>query len=538
MKRVCLLQCSAFFLFGPRLVPKGSSDVPKRSPDYELGNAMPSQPSIHESVKSRVFAFPSSLVMSEPMEGLMKVRSVNRICLLAVCCVLMEITGCISSSQSGEAPELLSVVAISRHGIRSPTSTQATMDLYTTRPLGFPQWAPPADVAGQLSTVGQQNAARLGAWYRDFYAAQGLLPPRGTCPAAGTVFAYADLFERTLHTAQGYVDGMFQSEAIPDCGVQVIQSDKPIDPYIDTARTGICAIDTVGDLAAFNAKTDGGNSASLIKTYSTQIAALQAVTQCCQPAACKTLANPTPISCSLLDLPTTVNSNGSVGFTSGSLFDVADALSETLELEYAQGMSDTDCATAPGARCLGWGAIPPGGLQDMTKLHVLNMVDLTCQLPSYAQVGSSNLMWQVVGTMGQALSGVKNPEMLAPTESKFTLIVAHDENISAIAGFLGGLTWKADGFEQNDPGPAGALVFELYRVKQSEQTIVRLFYVIASLDQMRSGTTLTLDTPPQRIPLAIPACGGLLDCPYDQFKSFITAHVRPDCLIPSASQQP
>jgi len=80
-------------------------------------------------------------------------------------------------------------------------------------------------------------------------------------------------------------------------------------------------------------------------------------------------------------------------------------------------------------------------------------------------------------------------------------------------------------------GAAGALVFELHKVKQSGQLIVRLFYVIATLGQMRNGTTLTLNRPPQRISLAIPACGGLFDCPYDQFKTFITANVRQDCLV-------
>jgi hypothetical protein len=59
--------------------------------------------------------------------------------------------------------------------------------------------------------------------------------------------------------------------------------------------------------------------------------------------------------------------------------------------------------------------------------------------------------------------------------------------------------------------------------------------VIASLDQMRDGTTLTLQTPPQRIPLAIPACGGLLDCPYEQFKTFITSNVKTDCIVTATS---
>jgi 4-phytase/acid phosphatase len=475
----------------------------------------------------------------------MKRFSVNRFYLIALCCTLMMAAGCSSSYQNHDDTALLSVVAISRHGIRSPTpaAPQYALSLYTQQPAGFPLWPDTGSTAGQLTGKGKQNATRLGAWYRDFYAAQGVLPPKGTCPATGAVYVYADTFQRTLETAKGYLDGMFQSEATPDCGIPVIQSDSVTDtnnqdPYIATAAAGVCTsykptgIDTTADLAAFDAETGGGTPATLINTYSTQLQTLQAVTQCCQPAACATTAT-TP--CSLLELPTTVNTTGAVSFATGSLFNVADTVTETFEMEYAQGMPDTECVTTTGGECVGWGAIPQHGLQEMTKLHVLNMVNLTCQLPSFAQVGSTNLMWQVVGTMDQTLSGVKNTEstepILAPVGSKFTLFVAHDENIAAIAKFLGGVQWTAKGFAPNDPGPAGALVFELHRIKQSGDLIVKLYYVIASLDQMRNGTTLSLETPPQRIPLAIPACGGLRDCPYDQFKSFITAHVRQDCLV-------
>jgi len=439
----------------------------------------------------------------------------------------MMVTGCASSQDDGA--ELLSVVVISRHGIRSPTSSVESMNLYTLRPQGFPIWPSPADVPGNLSTVGRQNVVRLGSWYRDFYAAQGLLPPKGSCPAAGSVFVYADNFERTINTAQGYLEGMFPSEATADCGIQVVHSSEQLDPYILTAAAGVCPIDTAADLSAFNAKI-GGNPASLINAYSAQLQMLQEVTECCEPAACATPANPTPASCSLLYLPATVKTTGSVGFAKGTLFEVADSITETFQLEYAQGMPDTDCETTQGSECVGWGAIPSGGLYDMMKLHVMNF-DLYCSLPSFAQVSSSNLMWQLVGTMDQTLSGVKNADILAPAESKFTLFVAHDANLSAIAAFLGGVTWKAEGFRQNDPGPAGALVFELHEVKQSGKLIVRLFYVIATLEQMRDNTTLTLETPPQRIPLTIPACGGLLDCPYDQLKAFITANVCQDCLV-------
>lgn len=453
----------------------------------------------------------------------MRYSSVKLFFLIMTICSLTVTAGCGSSSTQGSSDtELLSVVAISRHGIRSPTSTADSLNQYTSRSQGFPIWPPhlePPDVplpAGDLTDFGQQNAARLGSWYRDFYAAQGILPPRGSCPAPGTVFIYADNIERTLHTAQGYLEGMFLSEATPDCGIEVDHTKLPFDPYIVTAIIpGL--IDRATDQEVFNAKIGGVNGTLLQSTYAAQLQMLQTVTG----------TGTTPI----LTLPTTQTTAGPVQFAPGTLFDVADTLTETFELEYAQGMPDTDCQSTPGAQCVGWGAIPPGGLYDMTKLHVMNM-ELYCGLPSFAQVTSTNLMWQVVGTMDQTLSGVKNPAMFAPKDNKFSLYVAHDENIMAIAAFLGGLTWKAEGFLKNDPGPAGALVFELHRVKWSGQLIVRGYYVIASLDQMRNGTTLTLDTPPQRIPLRIPACGNRYDCPYDQFKSYITSHVSQESIFP------
>jgi glucose-1-phosphatase len=165
------------------------------------------------------------------------------------------------------------------------------------------------------------------------------------------------------------------------------------------------------------------------------------------------------------------------------------------------------------------------------KLHVMN-IWLYGGLPSFAQVGSTNLVTQVVGTLDQALSGEKDPGMLAPEASTFTMFVAHDVNLVAISAFFGGLTRKGEGFIQDDPGPAGALVFELRRSRQSQKPSVSLYYVIASLDQMRGRTTLSLETPPQRIPLRIPACGGTYDCPYDVLKAFV-AHVREDCIIKS-----
>jgi hypothetical protein len=335
---------------------------------YPISCTLQPRDSIEESAQSGKIAFVNQFTLNEagkaggagtrpacaevPREFYMKRISVKRFYLIAVCSIFTMLTGCISSKYGKRWRKW------QRHPVALRRRDQPARDSFTDlssshhEPVypataGFSAVASASGYPGNLSTVGQQNAALLGSWYRDFYAAQGILPAKGSCPAAGTVYVYADLNERTLQTAQGYVDGMFQSEALPDCGVQVVQSNKPVDPYIQTAAAGIanCAINTTQDLAAFNAQTGGANNfAALINTYSSQLQTLQTVTQCCQLSACITPTNLTPTSCTLLELPTTVNTTGAVSFASGSLFGVADTLTETFELEYGQGMPVTGTA--------------------------------------------------------------------------------------------------------------------------------------------------------------------------------------------------
>jgi len=388
---------------------------------------------------------------------------------------------CTNRESTDYDTELLSVVMISRHGIRSQTQTLDYLNQFTTRPQGFPLWSPPADIPGNLSAKGKENVTKLGAWYRDFYASQGLLPPRGTCPAAGTVFAYANVYERTIQTAQGYLDGLFQDEVTPDCGFQVHYSDKSIDPYFLPLNAGLCKVDSVSDMQILN-DSIGGNPDTLKTTYASQLQLMQDVTQSCELSACITTENPNPASCDLLDLPSAAGFTAATGKVElKTLFYMMDQISEQFQLEYAEGMSETDCPSNAGAQCVGWGVIPSGKMYDLMSFRSL-YYNLIHGLPSFVQASASNLITQTVGAFDQALSGIKNPDMLAPLESRFTLFAGHDtDSVFAVGRFLD-VNLNAEGFVLNDPGPAGALVFELHKIKQSGQYIVRLFYVIASLE--------------------------------------------------------
>jgi Histidine phosphatase superfamily (branch 2) len=114
----------------------------------------------------------------------------------------------ISNAAAAADYELLSTVIVSRHGVRSPIAGTSSLASIAGDP--WPSWPVPP---GHLTPRGAELARLLGAYYRDYYVAQGLLPAQG-CPQPGAVFAWADIDQRTRATAQSLLDGMF-----PDCGL-------------------------------------------------------------------------------------------------------------------------------------------------------------------------------------------------------------------------------------------------------------------------------------------------------------------------------
>jgi len=85
------------------------------------------------------------------------------------------------------------------------------------------------------------------------------------------------------------------------------------------------------------------------------------------------------------------------------------------------------------------------------------------------------------------------------------VIVGHDGNLSNIQGTLN-LTWLLPGYQPNDTPPGGALVFELWRQPAGGEYSVRTYYTAQTLEQMRQALPLTLDSPPAKATVFVPAC--------------------------------
>jgi 4-phytase/acid phosphatase len=110
-----------------------------------------------------------------------------------------------------------------------------------------------------------------------------------------------------------------------------------------------------------------------------------------------------------------------------------------------------------------------------------------------------------------------------------SILAGHDTNLSNLSGMLD-LSWRVPGHASDDTPPESALIFSLWREAATGGWFVKLEFVTPSLDQMRRLEPLTLDSPPIRVPVAIPACaspradGG---CPWPAFSAAMRKAIDP-----------
>ena len=314
--------------------------------------------------------------------------------------------------------ELVSTVAVSRHGVRSPIAGHSSLASFAADP--WPSW-PVAP--GYLTPRGAELAKLLGSYYRDYFASQGLIPAQG-CPS-GAVSVWADVAERTRVTAQSLLDGMF-----PGCGLAPASSSMPIDPLFHPTRAGVCRIDPAQARKSVLRRA-GGDLASLQRKFRAEIAALQGVLKCCQPELCR--ASGTSAPCSLRNLPSALVA-GDNGVRLSGPITIGSTASEVFLLEYADGLPDQQIA---------WGrASTPQAIQPLLRLHTLDF-DLMERTPYLAKRQGSALVDKIWSTLRNSV------ETNGADGRRLTLLVGHDTNLANIGGMLG-LHWSLPSFLPNE----------------------------------------------------------------------------------------
>jgi 4-phytase / acid phosphatase len=384
-----------------------------------------------------------------------------------------------SPAQNVSSSELMYVVIVSRHGVRSPTGKTDQLNQYSLKP--WPVWSVPP---GYLTEHGAKLMTLLGAYDRELFAKEGMLAADG-CADAQHVSIVADSDQRTRETGKALAAGMF-----PGCNIAVrALAEGTPDPLFHPLETGIGHPDKALAAAAVAGRI-GGDPAGLMNAYRPQLDALEEVLKGCRPGpACAGAQS------SLYDIPSSISpGKGDHLVDLRSPLGTAATMAENLLLEYTEGLD---------AAQVGWERVDASKIRELIQLHTAS-VDVLQHTGYIARAQASNLLRHILDSMEQATTGKAVAGALGKPGDRLLLLVGHDTNLENISGALG-LSWIVDG-RWNDTPPGGALVFEVWKDRLTGDYSVRTTYTAQTLDQMRSATTLSVHNPPERVPVFVPGC--------------------------------
>jgi 4-phytase/acid phosphatase len=397
--------------------------------------------------------------------------------------------------------ELKFVAIVSRHGVRSPTGKTDLLNQYSVEP--WPKWSVPP---GYLTEHGAHVMTLFGAYDHELLAAQGLLAPNG-CEDAPRITIVADSDQRTRETGKALAAGL-----APGCDIAVAALPEGAhDPLFHSLGAGVGHLDKSLTATAISGRI-GTDQQELTEAYRPQLEALEEVLLGCKVGAqCPTSGKVAPLSIFAIPSLSASGNSGGMGESRTSL-DLASTMTENLLLEYAEGMD---------AANVGWGRVDIRKLRELLQLHVAHE-DIADRTSYIARAQSSNLLSHILQSMQQAVSAQPVTGAISKPEDRLLILVGHDTNLATIAGALN-LNWLIDG-RRDDTPPGGALVFELWKASGKETYSVRTYYMAQTLDQMRNATPLSLQNPPERVPVFVPGCSQTnFSCEWEVFQQAIHA---------------
>ena len=430
--------------------------------------------------------------------------------------VSFKLAGAQASSVDKQPPaqtdlKLKFAVIVTRHGVRSPIRSVEELEAYSEAP--WPAWGV---APGDLTPNGRKLMVMFGSYYRAYFAHNGLLSTAG-CGDPNSIHIRADVDARTQDTGRALASGM-----MPGCSVDVHVSSTRKDPLFSPLAAGIGTPDRALAVASIAGRI-GGNPDAVVANHRQAFDTLRQVLFGCMPS----------VPCAAEEQrgkKTILREPSSLGATEhGHMADiygplkVGSSLSESLQLEYANGMT--------GER-LGWGRLTTAKLMDIMTLHAA-YADLVRQTPYIARIQASNLLSHIVSSMQQAVDNAPARGALGKVGDRLLVIVGHDTNLSNIAGTLG-ISWLLNGYQRDDTPPGGALVFELWQ-DMNEEFTVRTYFTAQSLEQMHSVLPISLKSPPLTSPIFIPGCSEgeqHMACTWKGFQRTVESALDPEFVKP------
>jgi 4-phytase/acid phosphatase len=421
----------------------------------------------------------------------------------AVCWISSLAMGAQAKKQDSEE-HLKFVLILTRHGVRSPTWSNARLNEYSSQP--WPEW--PVE-PGFLTPHGKQLMTLFGGYYRTDFARRGLLSDSG-CADAQDVYIRADTDERTVETARGLADGM-----LPGCKAEVHSLGAGVDDELFHRLPKSSQLDSQVAYSALSGRI-GSNPQALLAAYKMPLDAMQKVLLSCAQASCPAAAK----SLYGVQASLTPATGEHLAELKGPLSTAA-TFAENLQLEYLEGMQDSE---------VGWGSVNKQSMISLMALHASSS-DIVQRTPAIARAQAGNLLSEIRSTLDQAEEHKPIPRAIGTPKDKVVFLVGHDTNISNMAALLDA-HWLVDGYQRDDAAPGGALVFELWQ-RPGRPDALRVYYTVQTLEQMRNTSPLSLQAPPAKAVVFLPGCSKPEDgapCDWSDFQKLAGAEIDEDRL--------
>jgi 4-phytase/acid phosphatase len=417
---------------------------------------------------------------------------------LSIRAVLTALMLLLAGSAWAAAPgeRLEKVVILSRHGVRAAMSSPEQLEETSARP--WPRFAAPP---GHLTARGEALASLMGGYFRQLYVAEGLLG-EGDCAA---VYYWANVTQRTIATAKAV-----SRTLSPGCAVAVgTVGDGRVDPMFEPIKAGVVVADA--DLArAAVAGRAGGDLAAWSASHRDAAERLDALLMQCPTGPCP----PTPGKRRIFDAkPGFAQSEDLASLSGPEAF--ASGVTESLLMAWADGQ---DFAA------LGWRGLDEDALTRVFALHQAEF-DLRLRTPYIARTLGGHLAERILATLevGVEPEQAGHAAAIGPPDARIVFVAGHDGTLAVLGGLLR-IEWTVPGYQPNQIGPGGALVFERWR-RADGVRVIRARFTSQSLGQLRQATRLTSATPPLSAPVFIPDCSLAtpeFDCPLDRFETLVS----------------
>ncbi|MHC5307705.1 histidine-type phosphatase [Bartonella sp. LJL80] len=387
-------------------------------------------------------------------------RSTITSCAIVLSAIALPLTP--ASAQDSMADyKLDKVVVLMRHGVRPQTET-AKLNESTGKK--WPEWIVPD---GNLTGHGYAGIIQQSAYMLKKWRAEGL-SLSNTCPQTKDAFVWASPVQRTVATAQAVTDGMF-----PGCGVNVghlaLEKDDPLFQAIDLEMSQPDPKKV--EIEVLTAM--GGSPEEAAKKYAPDVALMR-----------QTVCGDGPEDCKFLDEKWGFKNTKPGKYKLSGPVSVGSSIAETIRLQYSEGLPLSQVA---------FGHVK--NADDVAKLMALHAAkyDIINNTQEIAINGGSILMREILDSLvaGTPLSPVqKYPELSAP----LVVFVGHDTNISQVQT-ISDFRWKLGNYPADDIPPGGMLIFKRYKNLKNGRYALQLSFAARSLDQWRSLTPLSPESP-------------------------------------------